>query len=588
MSKRHERTPTLIKQRLLPAVLASAAIAAGVAGCGGSSSATGSAGSPADSGASGSAGSSTSSTTSAAAEGTPQYGGTLAFATSAEPICLDPSYEGDDSQDVISRQYLDSLVSVNEDSEYEPWLATSWKITDNGLTYTFQLKHGVKFTDGTDFDSAAVKADVEHWTSPKTESGNIGPALATLKDVATPSKYTVVFQLKTPNSWLLMDLANPAAGIQSPTSLQRPQSQICQDPIGTGPFVVKKWVHGSEVQMTRNDAYTSAPPQAEHTGKAYLSDLDWKFITDAATRYGALQSGNVGIINGIPPESFEAASSDSDYQVFNAQVPGVPQQLDLNTTKAPFDEIDVRKAFLDSADIPDALQSAFFGAYEAPAGVLSPSTPFYDKAFADTYSYNIAEAEKLLDEAGWTKVNSDGYREKDGQVLKVVLPVSGISQTGVGTETEALYEQLQATAKEAGFDLVIETVDSTAASEDESDYNYNLYIDYWTVNTPVALTYVYNSEGVKPASKGAYHNDVSGVDNPEIDKLEAEGLATTDKAEQQKIYSKLQEVITDEALSLQLYIYPLQIAENTSKARGFRFDWAEPVPTLYDTWTPTS
>jgi len=519
---------------------------------------------------------------------TPRYGGSVTFATSAEPICLDPSYEGDDSQDIISRQFLDSLVSVNKNGSYAPWLASSWTISKNGLTYAFKLKTDVKFTDGTPFNAAAVKANVAHWINPKTESGNIGPALSDLKSVTTPSAYTVVFNLKTANSWLLMDLANPAAGIQSAVSLKRPQTQICQDPIGTGPFIVDKWTHGEQVTFSRNDNYNSSPPQASHTGKAYLSTLIWKFIPDGQTRYGAFTSGAAAIINGIPPESFKGAESDSSYDVFNAQVPGVPQQLDLNTTKAPFNNIDVRKAFLYSADIPAALKSAFFGAYTAPSGVLSPTTPFYDAAYAKTYSYNIVKAKQLLEAAGYTKVNSSGYRTKNGQELTIVLPVSGISQTGVGTETEALYEQLQATAKQAGFNLVIKTVDATTSSNDESDYNYNLYIDYWTVNTPVALSYVYNSIGIKASAPGAYHNDVSGIDDPVIDKLEQEGLDTTNVANQTQIYDQLQKQITSDAVSLQLYVYPLQIAENTSKARGFRFDWAEPVPTLYDTWVPAS
>jgi peptide/nickel transport system substrate-binding protein len=516
----------------------------------------------------------------------PVYGGTITFATSAEPVCLDPSYEGDDSQDLVGGEFLDRLVSVYKNGSYGPWLATSWIIGDNGLTYTFHLKQGVKFTDGTSFNAEAVKADINHWLAPATESGNIGAALTgVLKSVSIPNTYTITLNLSTPDSWLLMDLANPAAGIQSPKALARGDQANCQSPVGTGPFKIERWVHGSEIIFVRNDAYNSPPPQATHTGEAYAAEVIWKFTPEGETRFAALQDGEVGVIDGIPPEDMSAAKSTSTFDVIDAEMPGVPQQLDLNTTKAPFNNIDVRKAFLYAADVKDALKSAFFGAYAAPAGVLSPTTPDYTTSDANVYSFNITKAGQLLDAAGWKTENSQGYRTKNGQELTVVLPVYSTSQTGVDTETEALYEQLQATEKEAGINLEIEPGDTTTVDQDETTYNYNLYIDYWTVNTPYALNYVYDSIGAA-ATPGVYHNDVSGIQDPRIDALLQDGLDTTNTALQEKYYGEAQQVISSDAVSLQLYIYPVQLAENTTKVRGLRLDYSEPIPVLYDAWVP--
>jgi peptide/nickel transport system substrate-binding protein len=516
----------------------------------------------------------------------PVYGGTITFATSAEPTCLDPSYEGDDSQDLVGGEYLDRLVSVYKNGSYGPWLATSWTVSGDGLTYTFQLKQGVTFTDGTAFDAAAVQADINHWIAPATQSGNIGAALTgVLKSVSIPSPYTIVLHLSTPDSWLLMDLANPAAGIQSPKALARGDTANCQSPVGTGPFKVERWAHGSEIIFVRNDDYDSPPPQATHTGKAYAAEVIWKFIPEGATRFAALQDGEVGVVDGIPPENMSTAKSTSAFDVIDDDMPGVPQQLDLNTTKAPFNNIDVRKAFLYAADVKDALKSAFFGAYATPAGVLSPTTPDYDSSVANVYTFDLAKANQLLDQAGWTAKNSQGYRTKDGQELTAVLPVYSTSQTGVDTETEALYEQLQATEKEAGINLEIEPGDTTTVDQDETTYNYNLYVDYWTVNTPYALNYVYDSIGAK-ATPGDYHNDVSGIQDPRIDQLLQDGLDTTNTALQEKYYAEVQQVITADAVSLQLYIYPVQLAENSSKVRGLRLDWSEPIPVLYDAWVP--
>jgi peptide/nickel transport system substrate-binding protein len=522
----------------------------------------------------------------ASSAGTPAYGGTITFATSAEPTCLDPSYQGDDSQDVVGAQYLDRLVSVYSGGGYGPWLATSWTISSDGLTYTFHLKQGVKFTDGTTFDAAAVRADISHWLAPATQSGNIGAALTgVLKSVSTPSPYTIVLHLSTADSWLLMDLANPAAGIQSPKALARGDAANCQSPVGTGPFKVERWVHGSEVILVRNDNYDSPPPQATHTGKAYAAEVIWKFIPEGATRFAALQDGEVGVVNDIPPEDMKTAKSTSTFSVIDAEMPGVPQQLDLNTTRAPFSNLDVRKAFLYAADVQEALKSAFFGAYATPRGVLSPTTPDYTSSVANAYPFDLAKASQLLDAAGWTARNAQGYRTKDGKELTAVLPVYSRSQTGVETETEALYEQLQATEKQAGINLEIAPGDDTTVDQDETTYNYNLYVDYWTVNTPYALDYVYGSSGAK-ATPGEYHNDVSGIQDPRIDQLLQEGLDTTSTALQQKYYAQAQQEISSDAVSLQLYIYPVQLAENTGKVRGLRLDWSEPIPVLYDAWVP--
>lgn len=516
----------------------------------------------------------------------PVYGGTITFATSAEPVCLDPSYEGDDSQDLVGGEFLDRLVSVYKNGSYGPWLATSWTISDNGLSYTFHLKQGVKFTDGTTFDAEAVKANISHWLAPATQSGNIGAALSgVLKSVSIPSAYTVTLHLSTPDSWLLMDLANPAAGIQSPKALARGDQANCQDPVGTGPFKIEKWIHGSEIIFVRNNDYNSPPPQAEHTGKAYAAEVIWKFMPEGATRFAALQDGEVGVIDGIPPEDMSTAKSTSTFSVIDAEMPGVPEQLDLNTTRAPFNNIDVRKAFLYAADVQAGLKSAFFGAYAAPEGVLSPTTPDYTSSDANAYPFDIAKADQLLDDAGWKTENSQGYRTKDGKELTVVFPVTSVSQTGVQTETEALYEQLQATEKEAGINLEIEQGDTATVGQDETTYNYNLYIDYWTVNTPYALNYVYGSSGAA-ATPGVYHNDVSGIRDPRIDALLQDGLDTTNTALQKKYYAEAQQVISSDAVSLQLYIYPVQLAENTTKVRGLRLDYSEPIPVLYDAWVP--
>ncbi|MCB8877501.1 ABC transporter substrate-binding protein [Acidisoma silvae] len=521
------------------------------------------------------------SATAAWAADQPQSGGTITLATFKEPRCLDPTVGGDVPQDIIAHMFTDSLISQTEDGAYHPWLATSWDVTDGGLTYTFHLRTDVKFSDGTPFNAAAVKANFDHWLDPKTGSANIAPQLTNLASVTAVNAATLVVKLKSANAFFLTTLANPSAGMQSPQAMARGNTLNCESPVGSGPFIVQKWIHGSEVIFTRNPNYNSPPPQALHTGPAYADRVVWKVIAEPATRFNALLSGEVGVLNGLPPEDYITAKSSQNIAIIDDFQPGVPWQVDLNTKRAPFNDVRVRRAFRYSLDAPAGLRSIFFGAYQPAGGPLSPNTPFYDAAVEHAYPYDIKAADKLLDAAGWTGRDAQGYRTKNGQRLTVHFPVYASTQPA----DLALYEQLQATAKKAGFDLQIEKQDDSKVYARQYSWDYDLYIDYWTVNTPGALTFIYDSDGLTSLD-GGYHNNEAGISDPHLDALLAAGPATSDPAKQKQIYDEAQQIVSDDALAAPLYVYPSIAAFNTDKVRDVRTDWSVHSVTLYDAWVP--
>lgn len=517
----------------------------------------------------------------ACAADAPQYGGTIVLATLEEPKCLDPAFGGDVPQDIIAHQFLDNLVSQEKDGSYKPWLAKSWHISADGRQYTFHLRDDVKFTDGTPFNAAAVKTNFDHWLDPATGSGNVGPELKDYVGTQVVDDHTAVVTLKNPDAFLLTILANPETGIQSPAGLARGNTQNCLAPIGTGPFIVSGWDRGNAISFTRNDEYNWAPPQATHQGKAYAEKVEWRVIGEPATRYNALAAGEISVINGLPPENFAAAKSDDDIKVIDDSQPGVPWQLDLNTKRPPFDDLNVRRAFRQSVNAAAGLKSVFFGAYQPAGGPLSPSTPFYDASFEKAYPYDINAANALLDKAGWTKRDADGYRVKDGKRLKVYFPVNAAYQPA----DLALFEQVQATVKKAGFQFIIDKQDTAVAHQHQYDWDYDTYIDYWTVNTPGALRFIYHSDGLK-AIGGGYHNNEAGINDPHLDNLLDTGVQTTNRGEQQKIYSEAQKTISDQALAVPLYVYPSLAAYNGTKVKGVRSDWSIHSVTLYDAWVP--
>ena len=241
--------------------------------------------------------------TSPTAAGPPVSGGSIVYGADREPTCLDPHNNGDMPQVYVARQYLDSLVSERPDGTVVPWLADSWTTSPDGLTYTFKIKQGVKFHDGTPLDAAAVKANFDQILDPATESltdtGYLRPYYESSRAV-DPSTFEL--KLKSPYSALLPVLSQGFFGIESPKAMARGLDANCQSPVGTGPFVVKEWVHGQSVELDRNPDYNSAPANAKHQGPAYLDHVSWKFLEDGSVRFGAVQGEGADLIFNPPPQ----------------------------------------------------------------------------------------------------------------------------------------------------------------------------------------------------------------------------------------------------------------------------------------------
>jgi peptide/nickel transport system substrate-binding protein len=515
---------------------------------------------------------------SAGASATPVSGGTLHFATDREPVCLDPSVRGDQPQSLIARAYLDSLFYQAEDGTIEPWLVKEWEISDDGLTYTFHLRDDVTFTDGTPFDAEAVKANFEHWLDPATQSTVNVLYVAPYQSTQVVDPHTAVVTLSRPYAAFLEVLAQSFLGIQSPQALTRGNEVNCQQPVGSGPFVVEGWAKQDRVTLVRNDDYDWAPEAAEHDGPAYAERVQWRFIPEPSTRFSALQSGEVGVIETIPPESFAVAEKSPNIEVLAGARPGVPVQLSLNTTRPPFDDLAVRQAFRYGADIRSGLDSVFFGAYGEVGGPLSPTTPFYSDATEDAYPYDPERANELLDEAGWTERDGEGYRTKDGQRLRAVLPATTDQQPAAFF----LLEQIQASEKAIGLEVVIERVDPAQRTERFVSWDYDIAQGYWVTNTADALRYTYDSAFATRG--GGWHSNGSGIADPELDATLRGALETTDPAAREELYAKAQQIISDAAVTVPLHLYPAHYAANTDQVRGLGVDPTLRLASLYDAW----
>ncbi|WP_156109534.1 ABC transporter substrate-binding protein [Pseudomonas cremoricolorata] len=509
----------------------------------------------------------------------PIHGGTLVYATDREPTCLDPHVAGDMPQVFVGLQYLDSLVSMNSEGQIGPWLATHWQVSDDGLRYTFHLRRDVKFTDGTPFNAQAVKANLEHIVNPKTQSSTAGGYIRQYRDTRIIDDYTAEVILATPYAAFLEVLAQGFLGMQSPTALQRSRDENCESPVGSGPFKVQRWDRQSQVELVRNPDYNWAPPTARHQGPAYLERVIWKFIQEPSVRFASLQAGEVDVIEALPPESHEAARRNPDVDLIIAQRPGNPTNGTFNLRRAPFDDIRVREAFVRSADVEGALKSVYFGEFSRAGGPLSSATPFYSADFQRSQDYDPARAARLLDEAGWTARDADGYRSKNGQRLRAVVLIGARTTPSELT----LWEQVQATTRQVGLELVLEQMSDAQATARQAAWDYDIRLGYWNTNTPDVLRIIFTSAFVQPAGVGGYHQNSSGYADPAYDALLDSGLATQDAEQRRQIYHQAQQQAA--AQYLQLTTYPQSTRLGLYKtAHGVAVEASLAVTYLYDAW----
>jgi len=509
----------------------------------------------------------------------PVQGGTLVYATGdAEPTCLDPHVGGNYPQALVATQYLESLVSKNSEGEIIPWLASEWSVADDGLSWDFTLRDGVTFTDGTPLTAEAVVANVAHLQNPETGSSTGYLAVQHVTGVEALDDTTARITLSQPDSGLLDSLSQPWLAIESPTALARTADENCASPVGTGPFVVTEWDRQESITLERNDDYTSPPADAAHEGVAYLDTIEWRFLPDSASRYAALQSGTVDVIDNVQPDTIVAAQGEDAIEEINAPRPGASNRIELNSSKAPFDDALVREAFIRAANVDDSVTSLFFGTAERSYSALS-SVEKFGTSDPSLFAYDQEAAADLLDQAGWTETDAEGYRVKDGERLELDFPVS--TNQSIPAEV-SLFEQLQSTAKEAGFKVNLEPLDLSSWYGVLGENDYDLVSAPYTKVGADVLRILFDSDGTVPAPSGYFANHAQ-ITDPALDALLRGANETTDDAERADLYAQAQEIILGG-----FYILPLYDQQNhyllRSDVKGLRAMPTVSTPTLYDAW----
>lgn len=496
-------------------------------------------------------------------------GGVLTVGIPVEPETLDPGDAVYVYEQFILMSIFDSLLSISPAGELYPALATAWEPNEEYSEFTFTLRDDVTFHDGTPFTAEAVKASFDHIASEAVlESG--GKSL--LQDHAyvetvVVDDYTVTVKFGASYPLFLRDAARQWLSISSPAALEEFGADYGRNPVGTGPFKFVQWDAQSQIVLERNEEYNWGPEFAAHEGPAYLDQVVFRILPEAATRLTAFETGEI-LLAGEPPalDAIALAQAGSASIETFAQ-PGIPAILMINASKAPTDNINVRKAMIYAVNQDELAQTAFQDLGLPAYSVISPTTWAYDEGAANLYRYDPAEAARLLEEAGWVDADGDGIREKDGETLTIDWPDNP-------AWSEAFNELLIGYLAEVGFDVQYRSMDDGAAYEELLAGNYTLVYMYWTRPDPSPLRYLFHSENANGG--GAWTNFI----NADLDAALADADTNTDEEARRQDYIAAQNIIMENALVLPMFTVNTSYLTSPS-IQGFSFD-LEGYPWLYD------
>jgi peptide/nickel transport system substrate-binding protein len=464
-------------------------------------------------------------------------GGTLVHAFRDPINTLDPPVPNSDSLGRLLNSFLDPLVWQPEPGKFVPGLAASWQVAPDATRFTFTLREGVKFHDGTPFNAAAVKATFDRIVDPQLKAlliGQLGPYDGT--DVLGDHQVRVRFKESYP---LFMHyLSAVALRPVSPTGVKKWGADFGQNLVGTGPFALTKFTP-QEITFDRFADYNWAPAFLDHKGPAYLDKVVLRFVPESSTRNIALEKGESQLIDFVPDADVKRFRADPKFAVDVIPVPGLPQLLQLNVTKPPLDDKRVRQAIQYAVDQKKLCDVLFFGVRRPGYGVLASSTPGYWKGVEEAYKFSPDKAKALLDAAGW-KMGAGGIREKGGEKLSLLyITTNRAEYTQAG-------EVVQDMLKQVGIEMKIDAM-SNAASLTKYQMNEHHIGRLGEINSdPGVMAYPVHSRNIKGGTQG----NRSRYSNPEIDAQLDAAAKEIDPKKRLQMYEALQKAVTEEAFIL--------------------------------------
>jgi peptide/nickel transport system substrate-binding protein len=498
-----------------------------------------------------------------AGRGSAQGPKTLVIAIGADQTGLDPQTVQNNESGFIMATIYDSIVNYKPgSSEVGPGLAESWTISPDGKVYTFKLRRGVKFHDGTPMNARTVAEDIDRAINPANPCYVFNRKVDTYDDftfgsvkagnvvkVAVPDEYTLRFTLPEPNAPFLSSIAMVWQGIVSPAATKKYNCDAGQHPVGTGPFKFVEAVRNDHVTLEANPDYWGGKPKVDR--------IIFRIIPESATRMLALERNEVQILAEVPPADYDRVGKNADLKLYR-QAGLTILGVAMANEKPPFNDKRVRQAMNYAVD-KDAINKGLYGGATTASQGMPPVLWGYNKG-VEPYPFDVNKAKALLKEAGhpngfstemMVSANPRGYNPiggaKLGEAVQGYLAKIGVNVKITQYEWGAYLNRIRHEPWE-GFAI-------SGWSGDNGDPD-NFLGDMFEWDT---------AKNTARANNNAHHH------NPEYDKLIVEGRRTADQAKRAQIYEKANAIVHDDAPWIFMN-HTNQVRATRANVKGFQLN----------------
>ncbi|WP_236693538.1 ABC transporter substrate-binding protein [Robbsia andropogonis] len=514
---------------------------------------------------------------SGAGQSAPEKGGALTWGVTTEPVCFDPHRASQQNAFWIIRNFVDSLVFKNADGTYSPWLAKSWQTSSDGKAYIIDLRDDVHFTDGTRFDAAAVKANYDYILANVSTTSASASLLVHLDHVDVVSPFVVRLAMKQPDSTTLESLSSVKLGFLSPKSLSSGIDLCAGGPglVGTGPFTFAAYQRGQFARFVRNTDYQWAPATSKHQGPAYLDQITYRFLPEASVRTGALSSGQVDLIEGVQPTDVSVFDRVEGFRYISGPSATTSFTLNVNYTVPPANDVRVRRALRDGFDLDGIVNSVYLGTVRRAWSNIGRDNPEYNAALKGSWGNRVKEANALLDEAGWTQRDKDGFRTKDGKRLSIEV---GYPQPYVRDDRDTLIRAIQSALRQnLGFDLGLHINTAADFANQKATGNWTIYPN--TDNPSDVAMELWDMLG----DQGFLYNAIQNRDATLVGDINRARLLPVG-AERTALLRQIQQRAVDQAYIVPLFAPAYHLAAK-STVNGISFEPQLDGPSgAYDLW----
>ena len=470
----------------------------------------------------------------------PQYGGKLRVAYNLAPGALDPVVGRSGGDAYYWRQFVDQLVDADPslNPRASTSLAQSWDVSDPRKV-VLNLRKGVKFHDGTDFNADAVKFNIERLLDPATKA-TPRSAFTPVDTVDVVDEHIVRFNLKRPWGSVLSTLADRGGAMNSPTAVKKLGQDYIFKPVSTGPFKVAEYVSGSHVRFVRNENYWGRDEAGNPL--PYLDEIVMNTVPDPTVQVSALKAGEMDLIY-LPYREVANFETNPAYTVRKYEGGGIAFLLSFNLAKPPMDNVNLRQAIAHAIN-PDVINRAvYFGrAIPAKSGMWPPGAWAHDPSVPRP-SYSVAKAKEFL---------AKGGRPNGFEMEAVIWP------SDLNTPTaEIVRAQLGA----IGIKLTYKVYETTVATE---KFYYGsdapMFLTSWSryPEPEWVASLIYRSDGYYNAGK---------VKDDRLDALIDSGVAVADIPSRKAVYRKVDEIVLGEAIMVPM-LYGVNYAAAHKAVQG--------------------